>query len=128
MAFSPIHPRVERRIGDVVHPTVDHSEMNHIAHVIVVCGHVYRLARRSNGRVDLVIGRETISERYVGTLLNVDEAGVRGPDGGLAYDIVRQPVDLCVRSGDYDVPGPVVVAGILSHTVGDGGGNAVAQN
>ena len=38
-----------RTIVNVVHPTVDHAEINHIAGAIVVRSHADRLARRSDG-------------------------------------------------------------------------------
>ena len=117
-----------RAVADVVHPAVDHVEIDHIVRVNIVRSHVDRLPRRADGRVDLVPGGEAVAQGDVGALVNAEKAPVGMPHGGLPDDVVGQAIDLRVRTGDLDVPGPVVVADLLLHPVGKGGKDPAAQD
>ena len=46
----------------------------------------------------------------------------------LSDDVVSQAIDLRVGARDVDVPGPVVVADLLFHSIRKGGEDAAAQN
>ncbi len=71
---------------------------------------------------------EAVAQCNVGALANADEAGVGVPYAGLPDDVVGQAINLRVRTGNHNVPRPVVVADLLLHPVGEGGEDTVAQD
>jgi len=75
-----------------------------------------------------VPGGEAAAQCNVGALANADETSVGIPYAGLPYDVVGQTLNLRVRTGDHDVPRPVVVADLLLHPVSEGSEDTATQD
>src|SRR5690606_17687897 len=69
--------------------------------------------------VGFVAGEKTIAQRDVGAATDRDEAAVRMTELGLFDDVMRETIDGRVRSVDGNIPGPIVIALLLLHAVGN---------